>query len=328
MVQKKQQKAKPPKAGKPARSQSEVQTIRKAQGMKIARMILWVMLAFVFLRGVVAIFRGGMNDSAEELEQYRQENEAARTRIEQLLPFAEDFARDYLTYSPGGEQDYQQRMNAYATKNLFSGVRVGNATAEAVSATAYRHEAYSETQEDVWVRLTVRYTIKNRNPETGESVETQEFRETTLKVPVACTDSGFVVEDFPAFVTDERKAQDYKAESYSGASADRATQDAVKTALEGFFRAYYAENQGVIQYYLTPDADVSDFLGLNGRVTFQRVSECRVYIPEGTGTLLAIVSVEVTDANGLTVPQRFHMELLRQDGQFHVRNMNVRSKNI
>lgn len=302
--------------------------MRKAQGMRIARVILWVMLAFVFFRGVVAIFQGGMNDPTETVEQYRRETAASQARIEQLLPFAEDFARDYLTYSPGGEQDYHDRLKAYAPDNLFSGTRIGSNAAEAVSATAYRHEPYSDTQEDVWVRLTVRYTLRERVADTGETVETRQLRETTLKVPIACTDSGFIVEDYPAFVADERKARDWKPEGYSGTSADRETQTAVEASLTSFFKAYYGDDQGVIQYYLTPDADAADFLAVGGRVDFQRVTECRVYIPEGTGTLLALVTVEVKDAGGMTLPQRFHLELLRQDGQFHVKSLDTRTRNI
>ncbi len=330
MFGKKQKAPKQPKPAKPKpeRSRSEVQTLRKAQGMRIARVILWVMLAFVFFRGVVAIFQGGMNDPTETVEKYRREAMASQTRSEQLLPFAEDFARDYLTYSPGGDQEYRQRLKAYAPDSLFSAVRIGNSAAEAVSATAYRHEPYSDTQEDVWVRLTVRYTTKERVADTGETMETRQLLETTLKVPVACTGSGFIVEDYPAFVADERKTTDWTAENYSGTSADRDTREAVEAALTGFFRAYYGDDQGVIQYYLTPDAEAGDFLAVGGRVEFQRVSECKVYIPEGTGTLVAIVGVEVKDANGLTLPQRFHMELLRQDGQFHVKSISTRTKNI
>ena len=319
----KSEKSKPVK-----RSKAEVQTIRKAQGMRIVRVILWIMLTFIFVRGVVAILQDDSESQVVDLQQYQEELAADQTRIEQLLPFAEDFAREYLTYRNGEEQDYMQRLSTYAAPSLFSGIRLTEGSAEALNATAYRHEAYSETQEDVWVRLQVRYTTKERNLETDEIVEVQKLRETTLKIPVAYTADGYIVEDLPAFVSDSRKATDFKAESYAGTSADRDTQEAVEAALGNFFKAYYTEDQSVIKYYLTPDAELSDFLGLDGRVEFGRIAECKVYRSDDSDALLAIVGLEVRDVNGMTVPQRFHLELQQQDGQFRVRSIHTRSKNI
>ena len=327
MLERKPKVPKEPKPQKAERGAPKAQTLRMARGMKAARVILWAMLVFLCLRGAVSIAQGGTQSAAVDVGRLRQEIAVERARDAQMLSFAEDFAREYLTYNAGGDQDYRQRISAYAPESLFSAVRIGSGSAEAISATAYRHKAYSDTQEDVWVRLTVRYTTREYNA-TGDTMETSQLHEATLKVPIAFTSDGFIVEDYPAFVTDARKATDYAQESYTGKNAEKETQVAVEAALENFFRAYYAENMSVIRYYLTPDAELDDFFGLSGRVAFQRLAECSVYMSEESDALLAIVGVEVADVSGLVVMQRFHVELEPQDGQIHVRSINIRSKNI
>lgn len=303
--------------------------MRKAQGMKIARIVLWVMLAFIFARGVISVVQDGENEASVDFQQYQNAVMQSQTRTAQLLPFAEDFAREYLTYSAGGEQDYIERLSKFAPASLFSSIRLGNASAEALFATAYRHEAYSQAQEDVWVRLQVRYTTKERNSETEEIVEVRQVKETTLKIPIACIGESFIVEDLPAFVADERKASSYASSGYTAPGADRDTQNAVREALESFFKAYYTEDQSVVKYYLTADAQQEDFLSLGGRVAFERITNCTVYLPsEDENILLAIVALEVEDANGMLVPQHLHVELLQQDGQYRIRSIDTRIKNI
>lgn len=332
MFGKKGSEKKAPKAAKPAavkQGKSEVQTMRKATSQKILRVILWVILTFIFMRGVLSIIQtSSQPQAAEQIQSYREEMTAAQTRTEELLPFAEGFAREYMTYKRGEEQDYIARLSEYATSNLFSGTRLTGGSAEVLYASAYRHEEYSATQEDVWVRLKVHYTMQEQNPETKEVIQTERDDEMILKVPVACTESGFIVEDYPAFVSDDRKASDYKAEMFSGTSADRATADEVEAALENFFKAYYSDQQSVIKYYLTSDADTGDFAGLQGSVSFRRITDCRVYNQATPEDLLAIVSLEVTDENGMIFTQRFHLKVLYQEGQYYVRSMDTRSKNI
>ena len=46
-------------------------------------------------------------------------------------------------------------------------------------------------------------------------------------------------------------------------------------AVTSFLKAYYEQDETVIDYYLSQDADRSKFIGLDGRYTFDRM-HCRV----------------------------------------------------
>lgn len=318
----------PPKPA-PVKAKQEARMLRKAAGIKAARMVLWIILAFIFIRGVAAIARSGSTESAVTQLQSRYEAEAAeQARVEGLLPFAEGFAREYLTYSPSGDDDYKSRLSQYAVSAVYDGIRLRSGSAEALYARAYRSEAYSESQYDVWVRLNVRYTTEEENPDTGDVTQAVATKQTVLKVPVAIVGDRYVIEDTPAFVTDTEKADTYERSGYSGTGADRETEAAVEETLTDFFSAYYSDRQSVIKYYLTADADPDTFLGLQDRVQFSQMTDCRVYVLEEPGAYLAVVTLEVTDDSGLTVPQHFNLRLDYKDGQYYIQSMDVRSKNL
>lgn len=328
-MKKREKPVKPERVSKPVKSKQEARMLRKSTGIKIARVILWIMLVFIFVRGVTAIIRSGSTESAMTQFRTQYETEAVeRKRIEELLPFAEGFAREYLTYSANGDEDYKNRLSSYAVSAVYDGVRLRSGSAEVLYARAYRSETYSDTQYDVWVRLDVRYTAQQANTETGDMTQTVTTKQTVLKVPVAIVGSQYVVEDTPAFVTDTDKADSYERSSYTGSGVDREAENVVEEMLANFYQAYYSDRQSVIKYYLTPDADVDAFWGLQNRVRFERIKDCHVYALDEADTYLAVLTLEVVDDSGLTVPQRFNLKLIYKDDQYYIQSMDVRNKNL
>ena len=320
-------KEKPPAPLKPAdpvRAQKRAK--RKAGTLRVLRVVLWVMLVFVFVRGVLAIVLPDDEISArEELAAYQKQHEAAEEQLRGLLPFAEDFAREYLTFSAGGEENYKTRLSAYAAPSVYRDLTLGSGSASIQRATGYRAEAVSDSQFNVRVRATVRYVRNAQNQTTKETTEKVTVDRIILIVPVAVVDGAYIVNDTPIFAA-EPGLPELPAASYTGTPAPGETTAQITQALTNFYTAYYKEDESVIAYYLDADADPDSFVGLHGKVAFSQVSDCKAYQMEGGYLVLA--TVEVVTPSGQTLPQRFSLCVTARDGQFYVHSMDTRPSNL
>ena len=322
-----QKTERPPREKK---SKEEVQLLRRNTGTKIARIVLWAIFLLIFARGVISIVKKPDTGDAltrEQLAAYTQDLAEQRSAEEGLLPFAEDFAREYLTYTVGADEDYRARVGRYAVSSVATERRAGGEAA-ADYVTAYRKEAYSATQWDVWVRAGVTYTTRREPTEdegTGDAV-TRITRNVTLKVPVAVMDGGYIVEDHPAFVAAE-PLPNYAQEGYSGQSATQAELTELRQALDSFFTAYYAGDQGVIRHYLAPGADEAGFRGLDGTLTYSGIGSVQGY-RLAEDDYLAVCQVQLTAPDGQRLPQGLTLRLRRSAGQYYVAGMDTRTKNI
>ena len=84
-------------------------------------------------------------------------------------------------------------------------------------------------------------------------------------MPVSRSEQGYCIEDLPLFVEDTMKDTGYQAVEYYGTEIENPK---VKQALKNFLTAWYEQEQSVINYFLTEDADKSKFYGLLGRYEF------------------------------------------------------------
>ena len=73
----------------------KISKIKSDAPLKIVRIVLWFMIIFIFLRGVIAILNS--NDTAkqrQELETYMQQKTMQETAKNTAIGFAEHFIRD------------------------------------------------------------------------------------------------------------------------------------------------------------------------------------------------------------------------------------------
>ena len=60
--------------------------------------------------------------AADELRQmikdFEQTQQSQGDAAEEVMDFAQDFAKEYLTYEKGGEQDFRTRINPYISQRL------------------------------------------------------------------------------------------------------------------------------------------------------------------------------------------------------------------
>jgi hypothetical protein len=310
----------------------ELYIMRKNTFLKVVRGILWLMLIFIFIKGVIVSVR--MDPTVEvnkTITNFKKEFSGYKEQDNEVLAFANNFAVEYLTYKAGSEADYANRLRKYAADSIANiGYKFNSGTSSTVVySQAYRKEEYSDTQTDVWVLLDVEYKSQETAPN-GKITEKTTTEKTTLKVPVIMKDNHYIVEDLPAYVNDNIKTSNFTAAAYKGKECTTDITEAIREALNNFYKAYYEEDQSVINYFLAADADKNNFIGLNGRVTFDGIYTIRAYYAaEGTTTqFVVILTLNVIDKNGVRLPQNYNLEVVYKDKQYYVRTMNTRNTNL
>lgn len=317
------------KTPKEAKPKSEAYVMKKNTGLRILRVCLWGMLIFVFIRGVVSIFQRNKADVVDGMIRDFKANYSEFTnRNEELMSFAQNFAKEYLSYENRGEEDYKKRLQGYVAEGFWNGGQQDfKASAEAVYVNAYRMEEYSKNQADVYVRAEVEYkkTVKE-----GESYTEEISRKpVTLKVPVFYSGGRYVVESLPQFVADSLLLEGFRADSYYGDTAVTEEEAAkLKTSVQNFLKAYLEADESVIFYYLDASADKKEFSGLDGRFLFKSIEDIKCY-RNTDGKIVCLVTYKISDAeNNTALLQKVNLTLQSSGGKYFVITMDTRTGNL
>lgn len=329
-IQEKSQKEKPKKEKKPQKQKSEQYVMKKNTTMRVLRVCLWGMLILVFIRGVVSIFQRNKEDVVDAMiSDFKANYSEFTNRNEEVMSFAQNFVKEYLTYEARGEEEYKRRLQAYVAEDFWSSsVQDFRSAAKAVYVNAYRLEEYSQNQVDVYVQAEVEYTLQVRE---GESYTEETSRSpVTLKVPVYCTGGSYVVEGIPQFVSDTVKLSGYRADSYYGdASLSEEETDKIKTSIQNFLKAYLEADESVIYYYLDSGADKEKFKGLDGRFTLQSLEEIKCYKNAGSTAIVCLVSYKITDVqNNAVMLQKINLTMREAGGKYYIVTMDTRTGNL
>ena len=302
---------------------------RKNTGMKVLRVVLWVMISFVFVRGIISSLRPDpVSEMQRQTAAFMREVRDSENQSFEIESFAQNFAREYLTYEPGGMDDYISRITPYISGHVtFSGISNFRNTASASYVNAYRMEPYSQDQYDVYVMAVIDYTARQYIE--GASTVTAEQDSTYLKIPVRVHGQGrYIVEDHPVFIAPpDRSTHEYT--QFYGPEADRDVNAEIERILGNFLPVYYQENQTRIDYFLAPEANREDFKGLDGRYRFARLNNTRSYSdPIGRGSFLSLVEITLEDRNGQQLIQRFNILIRRQEERYYIVGMDTKTVDL
>lgn len=303
--------------------------LKKSRQLKAARTLLWLLLGFIFIKGVIVSVRpdpiGKVNKTIDD---FKIELTGLKEEDNEIFSFAEGFAMDFFTYEKGGETDYENRLKKYTAAKLMKDSTGFSQAAKVIYAKAYRKEQYSKNQSDVFIWLEIEYQ-KQLTSDEGVTTLQVSKEKTTVKVPVYYQNNRYVVEDAPVFVNDDIKATEYTATKFMGTTASEEVVDGITSSLNSFFKAYYEEPQNVIDYYLHPDADKDKFMGLNRRVTFEKVNSCSVYQEASSvDDFIVLAIVEIVDKNGLKLKQNFNLSMQFKDKRYYIKDINTKITNL
>lgn len=300
--------------------------IKTTTMQRVGKIILWVLVVFLLLRGIGSIFREDTAAQAEKMISAFKTDQQKREELNfRASSFAQNFVMDYLTYDSLNSEDYITRLKSYVPSYMDSLGTSLSGKSKALYASAVNIEWISEDQANVDVLANVRYKVQETGAN-GENIETETEKDTCIRVPIAIKNNSFAVEDYPVFIAKPAKAS-INFNVLSGTQIDNSQTGEIGLMLENFFRVYYQGNSGEISYYLL-DSNKS-ISGLNGRYKFDRIDSTRVLInkKEKNG-YLALVELSVYDINNQAIKQRFNLDLIKKDGRYYIKNLDTRTVNL
>lgn len=309
------------------KQKSESYVMKKNTSLKVLRVVFWGMIVFIFFKGVLSCFQ---RDRADEVSAMIRDFKASYSRFtsenEEVMAFAQNFVREYLTYSARGEDDYKNRLKEYVSSNFFNeSTQDFTAAAAAIYVQAYRMEDYTENQKDVYVQAEVEYTRRVLQDGTNYTEEVNR-QPVTLKVPVYCNNGTYAIESLPLVVSDS-VLEKYSAEDYYGSSLSEADTARIKTSVDNFLKAYCEQDESVIDYYLDTSADKTEFSGLNGRFTYQGISDIKCY--QGTTDIICLVKFKIQDTgNNAKLLQKINLIIQQSGERYYIKEMNTRTGNL
>lgn len=313
------------------KQKNDVYLLKKNTSMKFLRILLWVMLGFFMVRGIVTLLRpDGVQQVSQMIHDFRMEFNERKEENEEVLGFAQNFAKEYLTYQKGGEKDYRERIRPYVSQNIYRMERLieFGEDAKAVYVKAYRKEEYSGDQMDVYVMAEVEYAIQELM-EDGITLRTNiESRNTILKIPVYVRDGKYAIENLPMFVSDEISLEGYAVEEYYGMEVGDGEKSLIEESLVNFLTAYYTQEQGVINYYLGKDAQKDKFLGLTGRYRFVEMVSLKCFQEEGRPDIVCIPEFRIADINETMLLQKFSIRVRKEEDRYYITDMDIRVGNM
>lgn len=320
-------KEKKPKKEKPPKSQEYI--IRKNFTMKVFRWIFWFIIIFIFFKGVKVSLRPDQTNQVQNIiRNFKTELDLERDSNEEILGFTQNFVKEYLTYSrEGGESEFKGRLVPYVSKQF----NTANAydfrkDAKAVYIKAYRKEQYSQTQYDVYVLAEILYVDQVLDEETGEKNIVEEYDTSILKVPVSVSsDNKYCIESIPMFVQDQ--LLDYSYQFTDFYPEGKIENNQIQSSIENFLIAYYSQDQEVINYYLSTDADKAKFLSLNNRYIFQSVDDLKAF--QLGNEIVCVLKIKIKDrVNDVVIYQEFNLSCIKEKDRVYIKDINTRGNNI
>lgn len=285
----------------------KISKIKSTMPLKIVRIVLWVMIFFIFLRGVIAILNS--NDTAkqrQELETYMQQKTMQETAKSTAIGFAENFIRDYLTDTGERDSDYSYRMSRYISDGV--NIEAPGMKCDVTNVNACEVSFLGDTSAEVTVIATVNY---------GKA---EKFF--TIKVPVYVKDGRCAVDALPQIVPPADKAEvNSYSKTYAGTEISDTAKKEIIPILESFFKTYYSGNENELSYYITEEFPYKH--GLEGIVEFKKMDNLRVYFDAESGEYTAMAAISIADSE-MVLKQNIYLTMLRSDGRYYISNISTR----
>ncbi len=311
--------------------EDEEYNIKNKNIIKVLGIIFWIILGFIFLRGIIDIFKPNEISQVESLIQDFEKRNVIKQKDDEVLAFSQNFIKEYLTFDDD-IKDLQNRIDKYVSKNVISNMNTFiNSNSRVIYANAYRKEIYSDNQLDVYIFVETEHIVKESIEE--EALEKIMYNTAIIKVPIYVSGNRYIVEDLPVFINDNSYVfNDYEYKFYLGESFQKVNDDerkVIENLINNFYKSYYTDEQSVINYYLDDKADISNFIGLYGAFELSKVNEVAVYKNE-SNKYYANVKLEITDSVGIKHNQNFNItfNLSNDKSKLYIETMDSKTVNI
>jgi len=302
----------------------KVNKVKSALPQRIGRIFLWVVVAFLVLRGVGTYLKpNSANTVTDIVESYKTEKDYTDRIDFEASAFARMFAIEYMTYK-GDNTDYDNRMKKYSNLDFIGAY---NDKIDALSGEAYRIEWRGKDKVNVDVKLRVRYTVKQQQDtlKVGEAPKPDivTVNDVYLRIPVYASNGKYLVEDYPVFIPEPGKgAKPEKTKQGKDVSSDIKAK--IQSAVENFLKTYCSGNSVEMSYYL---ADINKTEnGLGKRYNFKKLILEEFEARElESGKYLVSTQYEVEDSiNNQVFKQAIQIKIVVKDNKYLIDSFNAK----
>lgn len=321
--------------------------IKTDSNLNAIRVLLWIILGFIFLRGVFNIVAATPAEELQEQQtQFLAKLDTDSAKQLQVSSFAEAFAQSYCTYERGKKDDYELRLTNYAEKDVVSDIVRGNTFVDEAAATfvkALDCKQISNTQFDVTVAVDIMYTLYP-TPTSGNTVSFEDSTSGTVeglldgsnysinpfvqsqrlyyKIPVYFKEGRCAIEAPPIATAAPTVAAVQKNEVSSQlvSITDNQQKSEVNQLVNDFVRSLFEESQSKINYFLADTK--ADIRGLNTSLKLESVSEIQL-LQDTNGEIFANVVIKVSDVNGSIFTQKFSLDIIKKD-RYLIQSISLR----
>ncbi|MCL1995516.1 MAG: conjugal transfer protein [Defluviitaleaceae bacterium] len=297
----------------------------------LARIGFWVVLGFVFIRGLVVILSP---TEITELERIIADFRTEHVNIQndnELFSFAEQFARNFFTHN-GDAMEFRDRMIDFAGGNFpFLDFNFSSGHSQVLFTNAYRMVERSISQRDVYVFVQTQHVTTQNIA--GMSITETESIEHTVRVPIMQNGNHFIVEDLPVFVMDRpNRLNNYSFSRFYDSSielspASPQINTGIQNTLELFFQTFYEGEQLVLNHFLSSAADSQNFVGFGGDLRFDSINNLSTF-QISNNRYLALVGIGIIGRNNTVYPQNFNIVLVYENEILLVESKEARTVNI
>lgn len=232
--------------------------LKKTGGLKALRICFWGILLFLTVRGALDLARPDQTQKVrEQVDRLESSMKEEFRRNTEILSFAEEFAREWQTYTE--EEEFKGRLAAYVVPEVLQqqGLHDFSGSSTVEYAKAYRIEEQMPGHYDVFVE--VGYTYARTIAPEAEGTGAQAGQEQAVteggyvfRTPVQVTEEGkYIVEGIPMAVEDTSYLSDsYQKEEIQLEELENIYQETITN----YLKAYFGEEASVVEYFLSEDA--------------------------------------------------------------------------
>lgn len=308
------------------KKKEKVNKVKSALPQKIFKVVLWVILSIIFLRGIGTYFKPNDASTAKTvIEAYKQGKDYSDQVSFEATAFARMFAMEYLTFK-GDNSDYDDRLKKYSNLDF-----VGNFKdkVEALGSEAYKIEWRGKDKLNVDVKVKVRYTVKPQEddilPKPGEAPKPDiiTVKDTCIRIPLYVSDGKYLVEDYPVFIPEPSKGAKPE-KNKQGKDVSNDVKGKLQSAVENFIKTYCNGNSVEMSYYLADTSKTEN--GLNKRYIFKKLilEEFNARELDG-GKYLITTQYEVQDSiNNQVFKQSMQITITVKDNKYLIDSFDAK----
>lgn len=294
--------------------------VKRPIGKTILAVILWLVIAFFFAKGLtVSFFAEDSKTVKEALSEHKEALSQEEYIKTEAGTFAQNFAYDYYTYDSDYSSDWDSKIRHYVSDYTTFSRPSGADKQTVVSSELKDINMIDGNTADVDVSIRVKYTQNIRNGR--DVIAKTKTNVYIVRIPVSINKGNMAVVSTPIYVADTNNpvkvTEDFML---SGENCEEKVEKKIEKLTESFFRAYYGTKPSELSYYITKDFGSNAVAG--GELKFDSLSAFEV---KSNGNKYTVKAVAVITDAAIDIEQTCFLTVVKgSENRFYVSGMSTR----